>query len=84
MSRSEKLEKDAEFIAKVFLSRFQWIFLACFVDEWAKEFEDMERFLEVGEEILFEYPLKNYYVVILPPSFPYGGMENPVSICLSH
>ena len=43
----------------------------------------MERFLEVGEEILFEYPLKNYFVVILPPSFPYGGMENPVSICLS-
>lgn len=39
----------------------------------------MEKFLQVGEEILFEYPLKNYFVVILPPSMPYGGMENPVT-----
>jgi leukotriene-A4 hydrolase len=50
-----------------------------FVDKCAAEFEDMEKFLKVGEEILFEYPLKNYFVVILPPSMPYGGMENPVT-----
>jgi len=50
-----------------------------FVDTCAKEFEDMEKFLQVGEEILFKYPLKNYFVVILPPSMPYGGMENPIT-----
>ncbi|CAI2361555.1 unnamed protein product [Moneuplotes crassus] len=50
-----------------------------YVDTCAAEFEDMEKFLKVGEEILFEYPLKNYFVVILPPSFPYGGMENPIT-----
>ena len=50
-----------------------------YVDTCAAEFEDMEKFLKVGEEILFDYPLKNYFVVILPPSFPYGGMENPVT-----
>jgi leukotriene-A4 hydrolase len=49
-----------------------------FVDKCAQEFEDMEKFLKVGEEILFEYPLNNYFVAFLPPSMPYGGMENPI------
>eukprot|EP00343_Euplotes_focardii_P010477 CAMPEP_0205827556 /NCGR_PEP_ID=MMETSP0206-20130828/32400_1 /ASSEMBLY_ACC=CAM_ASM_000279 /TAXON_ID=36767 /ORGANISM="Euplotes focardii, Strain TN1" /LENGTH=559 /DNA_ID=CAMNT_0053128583 /DNA_START=140 /DNA_END=1819 /DNA_ORIENTATION=+ len=50
-----------------------------FVDTCAAEFEDMEEMLKTGEKLLFEYPLKNYFVVILPPSFPYGGMENPIT-----
>ena len=39
----------------------------------------MEDMLKTGEKILFKYPLKNYFVVVLPPSFPYGGMENPIT-----
>ena len=30
-----------------------------------------------------EYPLKEYNMVMLPPSFPYGGMENPVTTFLT-
>lgn len=42
------------------------------------EFEaDTEKFIEVAENIVFPYEWKTYNVLILPPSFPYGGMENP-------
>ncbi|VVT54009.1 uncharacterized protein SAPINGB_P003861 [Magnusiomyces paraingens] len=42
------------------------------------EFEaDTEKFIEVAEKIVFPYEWKTYNVLILPPSFPYGGMENP-------
>lgn len=30
------------------------------------------------EEYLTPYAWKEYKIVILPPSFPYGGMENPL------
>ena len=39
---------------------------------------DTERFIEIAERIIFPYPWKEYNVLVLPPSFPYGGMENPV------
>lgn len=42
------------------------------------EFEaDTEKFIEAAEKIVFPYEWKTYDVLILPPSFPYGGMENP-------
>lgn len=42
------------------------------------EFErDMERFIEVAEGLVFPYTWTLYNFVVLPPSFPYGGMENP-------
>lgn len=42
------------------------------------EFEaDTEKFIEAAENIVFPYEWKTYNVLVLPPSFPYGGMENP-------
>ncbi|WP_078085258.1 M1 family metallopeptidase [Microbulbifer mangrovi] len=43
----------------------------------AKEFEDTESMLEVTEENFGPYRWDRYDLLILPPSFPFGGMENP-------
>ncbi|KAI3623643.1 hypothetical protein CBS14141_003342 [Malassezia furfur] len=41
------------------------------------EFEaDAERFLALAEEVVSPYVWTRYDSVVLPPSFPYGGMEN--------
>lgn len=41
------------------------------------EFEaDAERFLEHAEKVISPYSWTRYDSVVLPPSFPYGGMEN--------
>jgi leukotriene-A4 hydrolase len=38
------------------------------------EFEaDMERYMEVAEKLVFPYRWGQYNVLVLPPSFPYGG-----------
>ncbi|KAH8170589.1 peptidase family m1 domain-containing protein [Sarocladium implicatum] len=43
------------------------------------EFEhDMEKFMEIAEKLVFPYRWGEYNVLVLPPSFPYGGMENPI------
>lgn len=43
------------------------------------ELEDAtEKFIEIAEKLVFQYPWTQYNVLVLPPSFPYGGMENPV------
>jgi leukotriene-A4 hydrolase len=47
------------------------------VDKARHEFEDTERFLSVAEEICGPYVWGRYDVLVMPPSFPYGGMENP-------
>lgn len=48
------------------------------IDACQYEFEnDMERFLEAIEAIVFRYQWDQYDVLVLPSSFPYGGMENP-------
>lgn len=42
------------------------------------EFEnDMENFLKVAESLTFAYEWETFDVLVLPMSFPYGGMENP-------
>ncbi|WP_334019227.1 M1 family metallopeptidase [Alteromonas sp. S015] len=43
----------------------------------AKEFEDTEAMLEVTEKTYGPYQWDRYDLLILPPSFPFGGMENP-------
>ncbi|KAK6176549.1 hypothetical protein SNE40_014812 [Patella caerulea] len=48
-----------------------------FVDAAAYEFAETEQQLRTGEELLTEYAWGQYDLLILPPSFPYGGMENP-------
>lgn len=43
----------------------------------AAEFEDTESMLELTEEKYGAYSWDRYDLLILPPSFPFGGMENP-------
>lgn len=41
------------------------------------EFSDMEKMLIAAEELYGPYLWDQYDVIVLPPSFPFGGMENP-------
>jgi hypothetical protein len=43
----------------------------------AREFEDMERMLLACEQTFGPYRWDRYDVLVLPPAFPFGGMENP-------
>lgn len=43
----------------------------------AKEFEDTESMLIATEKRYGAYSWDRYDLLILPPSFPFGGMENP-------
>ncbi|KAG0341414.1 Leukotriene A-4 hydrolase [Podila humilis] len=43
----------------------------------AWEFVDTENFIQTGEELLTPYDWGRYDLLVLPASFPYGGMENP-------
>lgn len=47
------------------------------VDAAAYEFSDTEKQLVVAEQICGPYVWGIYDLLVLPPSFPYGGMENP-------
>lgn len=43
----------------------------------AWEFADLEKMIAGAEELYGPYPWERYDVLVLPPSFPFGGMENP-------
>jgi leukotriene-A4 hydrolase len=43
----------------------------------AYEFADTQAMLETAEDMFGPYQWGRYDLLILPPSFPYGGMENP-------
>ncbi len=43
----------------------------------AREFEDTEKMLQAAEQLYGPYRWGRYDLLVLPPSFPYGGMENP-------
>ncbi|KKY15784.1 putative leukotriene a4 hydrolase [Phaeomoniella chlamydospora] len=45
--------------------------------QWELE-RDTESFIQVAEKIVYPYAWGQYNVLILPGSFPYGGMENPI------
>jgi leukotriene-A4 hydrolase len=47
------------------------------VEAGAHEFANTEKFIKTGEDLLTPYVWGRYDVLLLPPSFPYGGMENP-------
>ena len=47
------------------------------LDAAAEEFADTESMLEATEETYGPYGWDRYDLLILPPSFPFGGMENP-------
>lgn len=48
-----------------------------FVDACAEELSDMQTMLEKAEQLYGKYQWGRYDVIVLPPSFPFGGMENP-------
>jgi leukotriene-A4 hydrolase len=47
------------------------------VEAAAKEFAETEQMLQVSEKLFGPYRWGRYDLLILPPSFPFGGMENP-------
>ncbi|MBD1390328.1 M1 family metallopeptidase [Neiella sp. HB171785] len=47
------------------------------LDSAVAEFEDTESMLELTEQRYGAYSWDRYDLLILPPSFPFGGMENP-------
>ena len=47
------------------------------VGKAAKEFEDTEKMIGVAENLYGDYRWGRYDMLVLPPSFPFGGMENP-------
>lgn len=44
----------------------------------AYEFADMGKMVTTAEKIYGDYRWGRYDVLVLPPSFPFGGMENPM------
>lgn len=47
------------------------------VEAGAKEFSDTEKMIETTEKLYGQYRWGRYDILLLPPSFPFGGMENP-------
>ena len=47
------------------------------IDAAAREFGDTERMITAAEELYGPYRWGRYDMIVLPPSFPFGGMENP-------
>jgi aminopeptidase N len=47
------------------------------VDSAARELVDVEKMIDAAEALYGPYRWGRYDVLILPPSFPFGGMENP-------
>ncbi len=47
------------------------------LDKAAYEFADMQSMLDAAEKLYGPYQWGRYDVLVLPPSFPFGGMENP-------
>lgn len=47
------------------------------VEQAAWEFADTERMIRAAEDLYGPYRWERYDILVLPPSFPFGGMENP-------
>ncbi|HTF20101.1 MAG TPA: M1 family metallopeptidase [Chryseolinea sp.] len=47
------------------------------VESAAWEFADLEKMIAGAEALYGKYAWDRYDVIVLPPSFPFGGMENP-------
>ncbi len=48
------------------------------VEKSAREFADTEKMVEATEKLYGAYAWGRYDLLVLPPSFPFGGMENPM------
>ncbi|XP_026743180.1 leukotriene A-4 hydrolase isoform X2 [Trichoplusia ni] len=47
------------------------------IERSAWEFAETEKYLQAAEKLCGPYEWRQYDLLVLPPSFPYGGMENP-------
>jgi leukotriene-A4 hydrolase len=47
------------------------------VDRAAQEFAEVEQMMDAAERLYGPYRWGRYDILVLPPSFPFGGMENP-------
>lgn len=47
------------------------------IEASAKEFEDLPSMMQTAERLFGPYQWDQYDVIVLPYSFPFGGMENP-------
>ena len=47
------------------------------VEKAAWEFGDTEKMIDTAEKLYGPYRWGRYDILVLPPSFPFGGMENP-------
>ncbi|MFD1551995.1 aminopeptidase [Putridiphycobacter roseus] len=47
------------------------------LDQAAYEFQDVEKMIQTAETLYGPYAWGQYDILVMPPSFPFGGMENP-------
>jgi leukotriene-A4 hydrolase len=47
------------------------------VEAAAREFEAVESMISAAERLFGPYDWERFDLLVMPPSFPYGGMENP-------
>ena len=47
------------------------------VEKAASEFSEVDRMIAAAEKLYGPYRWGRYDILVLPPSFPFGGMENP-------
>lgn len=53
------------------------------IEEAAAELVDTEAMIDAAGELFGSYRWGRYDMIVLPPAFPYGGMENPVMTFLT-
>jgi aminopeptidase N len=47
------------------------------IEKAAYEFGELESMIQAAESLYGKYQWEVYDIIVLPPSFPFGGMENP-------
>lgn len=47
------------------------------IERAVHEFADVEKMVNTAENLYGDYRWERYDLLVLPPSFPFGGMENP-------
>lgn len=47
------------------------------IEKAVYEFAEVDEMLKIAEELYGPYKWERYDLLVLPPSFPFGGMENP-------
>ena len=47
------------------------------LEKCAQELSDMGKMVDAAEQLYGPYQWERFDVIVLPPSFPFGGMENP-------